>query len=81
METPVRSLRRLPTALGTVLALAACSGQPAEPGALTIDPPGPVSVGVGESVPFDAGPAPDGVVWSLEGGPGVDPGAIAPDGT
>lgn len=81
MVTSVGTVRRQLTALGLLLALAACSGQRVEPEALSIDPAGPLSVGVGESVTFDAGPAPEGVAWTVDGVPGADLGAVAPDGT
>lgn len=46
------------------LALAACT-QPLAP--LTLDPTGPVTVGVGDGVDFTATPAPNGVAWSVDG--------------
>ncbi len=80
MTKVARATRRWLTALGALMVLAACSGQPSEIAPLDIQPEGPLAVGVGESVAFDADPAPAGVRWALDGAPGQDAGSIAQDG-
>ena len=49
--------------LASLAAMAACTQLPAP----TLTPPGPLSVGVGESVAFTAAPMPAGTVWTVDG--------------
>ncbi|MFN2323802.1 MAG: hypothetical protein ABR510_12695 [Trueperaceae bacterium] len=61
------------------LVLSACT-QPLAP--LTLDPAGPVTVGVGDVVDFSAAPVPNGVTWSVDGvtGGSASTGAVSTAG-
>lgn len=64
---------------GSVLLLAACT----QLAALTLTPAGPTDVEVDGTIDFEASPAPDGVVWDVDGieGGNATLGTISADGT